>query len=393
MLSNVHLCYNQSGENMKKILITLLVALMLLSGCSNNEATLEQYTKRTLSAGFDTEVLLIGFAESESKFDEYFELTKQEYLRYNAYFDMFKSYEGINNIKTINDNAGIKPVVVDQEIIDLLLFIQEYDEFNDDKFDPTLGAVLDIWHNYREQGMIDNQDNLPGAVPSLETLQEADSLTGFDLLEIDDVNNTVYLTKVGASLDLGGVAKGWVTEKIAHTLEEAGLQHGALNAGGNVRTINSKPDGPWRIGVARPSTLNTSSVDTMTLDGSTSMVTSGDYQRFYVNENGDTYHHLIDPQTLMPSNYFRSITIITADSGVADLFSTILYLTNYEDGLQLLDDFNQKYPETPMGAIWVIDADAQAPSDDFFLIDDREFQLAVSENIQEYSRAISEKNQ
>lgn len=375
---------------MKKILLAIVASLLLLSGCTPKEKELTQYTKRTLTAGFDTELVLIGYAYSEAEFDEYYELMRERYLYYNALFDHFKDYEGVNNIKTINDNAGIQPVVVDPVIIELLQFIFEYDDYNDQKFDMTLGAVLEIWHQYRDVGMMKNQEGEPGVVPELSLLQEAKELTGSDLLVIDEENSTVFLTKEGASLDLGAVAKGWVTEQVALDLEEAGLTHGALNAGGNVRTINNKPDGPWRIGVARPSTLNSSSVDTITLDGSISMVTSGDYQRYYTDADGNMLHHLIDPVTLMPANHFRSVTIVTPDSGVADLFSTIFFLHDYESGLELLDRYNADHPDSPIGVIWVIDGDAQAPSADFKLIEDGEFQIAVSENIQEFSRVFSE---
>lgn len=375
---------------MKKILLAIVVTLLLLSGCTPKEKELTQYTKRTLTAGFDTELVLIGYAYSEAEFDEYYELMRERYLYYNALFDHFKDYEGVNNIKTINDNAGIQPVVVDPVIIELLQFTLEYEDYNDQKFDMALGAVLEIWHQYRDVGMMKNQEGEPGVVPDMSLLQEAKELTGSDLLVIDEENSTVFLTKEGASLDLGAVAKGWVTEQVALDLEEAGLTHGALNAGGNVRTINNKPDGPWRIGVARPSTLNSSSVDTITLDGSISMVTSGDYQRYYTDADGNMLHHLIDPVTLMPANHFRSVTIVTPDSGVADLFSTIFFLHDYESGLELLDRYNADHPDSPIGVIWVIDGDAQAPSADFKLIEDGEFQIAVSENIQEFSRVFSE---
>lgn len=375
---------------MKKILLAFVVSLLLLSGCTTKEQELTQYTKRTLTAGFDTELVLIGYAYSEAEFDEYYELMRERYLYYNALFDHFKDYEGVNNIKTINDNAGIQPVVVDPVIIELLQFTLEYEDYNDQKFDMALGAVLEIWHQYRDVGMMKNQEGEPGVVPDMSLLQEAKELTGSDLLVIDEENSTVFLTKEGASLDLGAVAKGWVTEQVALDLEEAGLTHGALNAGGNVRTINNKPDGPWRIGVARPSTLNSSSVDTITLDGSISMVTSGDYQRYYTDADGNMLHHLIDPVTLMPANHFRSVTIVTPDSGVADLFSTIFFLHDYESGLELLDRYNADHPDSPIGVIWVIDGDAQAPSADFKLIEDGEFQIAVSENIQEFSRVFSE---
>ncbi|NLC41668.1 MAG: FAD:protein FMN transferase, partial [Erysipelothrix sp.] len=216
---------------MKKILLAIVASLLLLSGCTPKEKELTQYTKRTLTAGFDTELVLIGYAYSEAEFDEYYELMRERYLYYNALFDHFKDYEGVNNIKTINDNAGIQPVVVDPVIIELLQFIFEYDDYNDQKFDMTLGAVLEIWHQYRDVGMMKNQEGEPGVVPELSLLQEAKELTGSDLLVIDEENLTVFLTKEGASLDLGAVAKGWVTEQVALDLEEAGLTHGALNAG------------------------------------------------------------------------------------------------------------------------------------------------------------------
>lgn len=375
---------------MKKLTYIFILLSIILSGCTENNSELTQYTRRTLTAGFDTEIVLIGYAYSETEFEGYYEIMRNEFLRYNEIFDNFREYEGINNLKTINDNAGIEPVVVPGELIEIFDDIHEYDSFNNDKFDPTLGAVLEIWHDYREQGMLANQEGNPGKVPPMELLEEANTKTGWELLEIDKEESTIYLNVEGASLDLGGIAKGWAVEQVARTLEEAGMTHGAINAGGNVRTINNKPDGPWRIGVARPSLLNNQSVDTITIDGSWSMVTSGDYQRFYTDEDENVLHHLIDPQTFMPSTYFRSVTVITPDSGVADLFSTILYLNDYQTGLEIIDDFNQTHPEQTLSAVWIIDKDIQAPSDDFFTLSDGEFQIALSENLRELSRAYQE---
>lgn len=382
-------------KNMKKTFYGLIALVLILTGCQT-EPSLTKFDRVTLTAGFDTRIDLIAYTESESEFNEYFNLMHDEFSRYHQIFDKFHEYEDVNSLMTINQNAGIAPVVVDQAMIEVLLLIKDNATFNNNKFDPTIGAVLDVWQKYREQGMLNNQNGKPGVAPSQQELEEASLLTGWEYVEIDASKSTVFITKAGVSIDLGAIAKGWAVEQVAQTLEAAGLTHGAINAGGNIRTINNKPDGPWVVGVSRPSMISSSSVDSLTLDGSLSMVTSGDYQRFYTDEDNNILHHLVDPQTLWPGQNFRSVTIITKDSGVADFFSTVLYLATYEEGLNIINDYNEQHPDQQLGAVWVIDKDEQAPSSDFFIPltsqgTPDEFQIAVSENYHEFSRAFQAK--
>ena len=106
----------------KKIPAFALSTLLMLGGCGQKEAepTLNRYSNMALDAGFDTVMTLTGFTETEEEFTQYFNTMRQEFLRYNALFDVYNNYDGLNNIKTINDNAGIQPVEVGDEIIDLL---------------------------------------------------------------------------------------------------------------------------------------------------------------------------------------------------------------------------------------------------------------------------------
>lgn len=347
---------------MNKKWISLALAGFLLGGCQNKpkEPELTRYSNMALDAGFDTVMTLTGYTETEDRFNQYFAEMKQLFLHYNALFDVYNDYAGLNNIKTINDNAGIAPVSVDPEIIELLSTAKEFYDLSDGEFDVTMGAVLKIWHTYREEGIALNNEGQLGKVPPLEELADAKACTGWDKVEIDENAGTVYLNQSCASLDVGGIAKGFAAGKVQQHLTEAGLVHGTVDAGGNICTINDKPGGQqWRVGIRNPS--GNGSLAVVALPGSAAFVSSGDYERFYGAEDGKLYHHIIDPQTLFPAAYYHQVTIVTENSGYADALSTALFTMSYEDGLALIERVRQTYPDQPIEVMWVMEPD-QVPA-------------------------------
>lgn len=365
---------------MKKLTLGLL-ALLVLVGCNaQKDETMKRFQKTSTTSGFDTTMILIGYAEDEATFNQYFDLMHQSFLSYHELFDKYHTYEGIHNIKSINDNAGVAPLVVDETIIDLLLEAKKYTEISD-YFDISLGAMLRIWHDYREEGIELNSQGLPGNVPSLSLLETAMSLTGWDKIELDETNNTVFLTEKGMELDVGAIAKGYATEKVAQILEEAGMKHGIVSGGGNIRTINTKVnDEPWSIGIQEPSqALDTPSIDAFSIPYSVSVVTSGDYQRNYYGPNDVMYSHLINPRTLMPATHFRSVTLITKDSTMADALSTVLYMMDYDEGLAFINDFNALHPDDTIGAVWIVDDNSE-------WYQSEHFDYMMSDNLLEFSR-------
>lgn len=372
---------------MKKIIFILLTCLFLAS-CSQPKYEIRKNT--TTQAGFDTLITFMADTTSQTEFDRYFELLKSEYTRLHKLFDIYNSYPEINNLKTINDNAGIKPVQVDQAIIDMLLLTKNNYELTHRKFDATMGAVLKIWHQYREEGMNQNSLNLPGQLPAIELLQEAKKHSGWNLVEIDEQNKTVYITDPQASLDIGGIAKGFATELVAQALEAAGCQFAAISAGGNVRTINHKHDQtPWIIGIQKPSLTSFDSVDAFKLEHTGSMVTSGDYQRFYQDETNKRYHHLIDPDTLFPSFHYRSVTVFVKDSGLADYLSTVLFLIDFNQATQFIETWNQTHSlDEKIGAYWIVDESNELfKHPDFKPILDGEFKAYMTPDVQSISKS------
>lgn len=285
---------------------------------------------------FDTASKIVGYTTDKGKFENQTNFIYDELKVYNDLFDIYNGYEGINNLKTVNDNAGIKPVKVDKKLIALLLFSKEIYQLTDGKVNIAFGSVLKVWHTYREAGIALPQE---AALPPMEVLLEANKHTDINKMIIDEQASTVYLADKDMSLDVGAVAKGYATEQVALDVEKKeGITSMLLSIGGNVRSIGEKgnQEGPWKVGVQNPDKEDgTSLLHTVALVES-SLVTSGDYQRYYF-VNGKRYHHIIDPETLMPANHYRAVSILTKDSGIADGLSTAAFIMPLEEAKALIE--------------------------------------------------------
>ncbi len=303
----------------------------------------ERYEAEFLNL-FDTYTKIIGYETSEEVFTEYANEFHDELEVYHQNYDIYNNYEGINNIKTINDNAGKKPVKVDQRIIDLLKFAKEEYKMTDGETNVAMGSVLAIWHDYREEGTYDPER---AKLPADEELNDAAEHVDIDDVIIDEEASTVYLKDQEMSLDVGAVAKGYAVEQVCDFIEKKGFDSALVSVGGNVKTIGLKNgDELWSVGVEDPDkTEDNKELVIVNLDEK-SMVTSGNYERYYIVD-GKRYNHLIDKDTLYPSEYFASVTILCEDSGVADSLSTAVYNMPYEDGKKLIESV------TDAEAMWV----------------------------------------
>ncbi|MBQ3273546.1 MAG: FAD:protein FMN transferase [Solobacterium sp.] len=338
----------------------LILALSLLAGCApgpspGNDKLPGRYSAVTTEAGFDTVVTMQEWVSSEEEFTRHFSLVQEKLRHYNDLFDIYNNYEGLNNLRTINENAGIAPVETSPEVIEMLLQAREFHELSDGRFDVTMGALLQVWHNYRDRGIELNLGGTKAPVPDISELQAAAAHSGWDSVIIDEENSTVFITDPEMSLDVGGIAKGFAVERAAQMLAELQPASAVINAGGNNRTLASKPDGsPWVVRIQNPD--GGERMLLVELPGAFSFVTSGDYERYYIGEDGKRYHHIIDPETLYPADRYRSVTVITEDSGAADCLSTALFVMSLPDGRQLLERYCQAHPGTFCEAVWIMDA-------------------------------------
>ena len=329
---------------MKRGIASLLLLCLLLSGCAGvGEPEVKQYNATFLTL-FDTVTTIVGRAESEADFTADAQKIHDELYVYHQLFDIYNDYEGVSNLKTVNDNAGISPVVVDRAIIDLLLDCKDYYDLTGGLVNVAMGSVLRLWHEARNDGL---DDMANACLPDSEKLAQAAEHSDISCVVIDEESSTVFITDPDARLDVGAVAKGWSAQRVAENAPGGLL----ISVGGNVIATGPKDANgtPWRVGVQNPDGGD-NYLHTLNITGG-SVVTSGDYQRCYMVD-GKIYHHIIDPETLYPSEYWRSVTIVCGDSGLADALSTALFLLPYEEGLALAKDCGAE-------ALWVNEAGEQ----------------------------------
>lgn len=300
----------------------------LLTACNKGP---QKYSANSFDY-FDTVTTVTGYADSQEDFDRVADSVMEELGEYHRLYNVYLRYDGVNNLCTVNDlTDGVHPTVtVDRRIIDLLLYAKEVYRQTDGMTNVAMGSVLKLWHDHRTVGT----DNPAAAtLPPMEELKEAAKHTDINDVVIDEEQSTVHLADPLMRLDVGAVAKGYAVECIARRLEQEGVAGYVLNVGGNVRAVGAKPDGTgWTVGVENPDGedyLAYLQLDTQAL------VTSGSYQRYYLVD-GVPYHHIIHPDTLMPSAGLRSVSVVCPDAGLGDALSTALFCLSVEEGMALI---------------------------------------------------------
>lgn len=313
----------------------LLIFIGIIAYRHASGKDLEQYEASFFDV-FDTQTQIIGYAASKEEFSDEIAKIKEKLVYYNKLYDIYHEYDGMNNLKTINDQAGIAPVKVDREIIELLKLAVAMDGKTDGKMNVAMGSVLSIWHDYREAGTADPDE---AALPEMTELQTAAEHTDINGIVIDEEASTVYLTDADMSLDVGSIGKGYAVQRVAeYAKDELSVQYMLFSVGGNICAIGGHPDGtPWNVGIQNPDTEAEQAYVQKVQAKDVSVVTSGNYQRYYVVD-GKRYCHIINPDTLMPAEDFSSVTIITANSGVADAYSTAVFNMPLEEGMKFINE-------------------------------------------------------
>ena len=326
---------------MKKLAAALLLVVLTIALALPGHAEMSRFSAVFMDT-FDTVIQIIGFAENQETFDKWENEVHSQYIYMHKLFDTYNSYEdeGIVNIHSLNARAAQEPVAVDPILFNLLKLCKANYELCQGQTNIAMGAVLSIWHEYREAGL---NDPMHAELPPMDALQAAAEHIDINDLVLDEENMTVYFADPMLKLDVGAAAKGYATELVSQVLLASEMNSFIISAGGNVRLGNPPLDGRkgWGVGIQDPdgAILGLGDIVETLYIANMSVVTSGDYQRYYTVD-GQNYHHLIDPDTLMPAPEFRSVSIITEDSGLADMISTAAYLMPYEQSRALVDSLD-----------------------------------------------------
>jgi thiamine biosynthesis lipoprotein len=231
-----------------------------------------------------------------------------------------------SDISRINRSAGIQCENVSFDTCEVLSQAVEFSRKCQGCFDVTIGPLVSLWAGYRNASIAPDDASIRRVLP----------LVNYHELIVDPWKMTAGLRKVGQSIDLGGIGKGFAGDRILEVYQDYGITSAYSNLGGNVVTLGTKPDGsPWHVGIQHPR-QEKRLIGSVSVIGQ-SVVTSGDYQRYFTDRQGKRHHHILNPYTGYPAGSgLISVSIVTENSLAADALSTILFVSGIEEGHEIL---------------------------------------------------------
>lgn len=232
-----------------------------------------------------------------------------------------------SEVSKLNKAAGKHEVKLSNEVLFVLNRAKYYSKLCDGSFDITIAPVARLW------GIFTGNEKLP----SKEEINEALKLTGYKHLSINNDLGTSKLEKLGQCVDLGAIAKGYAADRAIDIYKQHGIESAFVNLGGNVMLLGNKPDGsPWRVGIQNPLLERGKCLGAVNATNKT-VVTSGDYIRYFEKDN-KKYHHILDPRTGYPADSsLISTTIVSEKSIDADALSTAIFILGLKEGIKLID--------------------------------------------------------
>lgn len=295
-------------------LFLVVLAIIGLRQCSFDKPEVV----RTSRIIMDTVVQITAFGKDYSKTNSAVNAAFAEMKRIEKLTSFY--LEG-SDVRRLANSAGAE---VSPEVSRIVALGLEVGQASGGAFDMTLGNLKALW------GIETDEPK----VPVHEKIQEALKGTGPEALKI--VSGRVEKKEIGTTVDLGGIAKGFAIDRAIGILEQNGIRHAAVNAGGDIRLLGDRQGKLWRIAIQDPRRHNRFVAKLFLKD--ISVVTSGDYERFF-EKDGIRYHHLFDPRTGYPSRESRSVTVLAKNAALADALATAAFVLGPEEGITLFEKF------------------------------------------------------
>ncbi|TVP91341.1 FAD:protein FMN transferase [Alkalibacterium sp.] len=312
-------------SNKKKVLSLMIPVLSLtLFACNDDDSRglAEQPYERTEFLLGTVANMRVFNQDGEDAMDKAFDRVKE-------LDEWFSMQNPDSEISEVNRQAGIEPVEVSEEVFYVMERALHFAEESGGSFDPTIGAVTSLWGIGQEYAAVPDQDELDAAV----------AVVDYQLVELDEDNQTIYLQEEGMVLDLGAIAKGYITDEAARVLVEEGVNTAIVDLGGDIVVVGNSTrgeDDPWNVGIQNPYG-DRGDIIGMVPVSDRAIVTSGIYERL-VRDGDDEYHHLMNPDTGYPfENNISGISIIADNAMDADAIANIAFSLGVEEGLDYIN--------------------------------------------------------
>lgn len=238
---------------------------------------------------------------------------------------LISSWDPNSQTSNINRNAGVKPIKVDQELFELIKRSLKVSKLTEGAFDISYAAADRIW----------KFDGSMTKLPTNSDIQASVSNIDYEMVTLDNQESTVFLKKEGMKIGFGGIGKGYAANKAMQLMKNMGIEGGVVNASGDLISWGKQENGgDWRIGISDPTAPK--KVMAWLVVGETAVITSGDYEKFFMND-GKRFAHIIDPRTGYPTTGIKSVTIVCPDAELADALATSVFVLGEEEGLSLIN--------------------------------------------------------
>jgi thiamine biosynthesis lipoprotein len=304
----------------------LLAGALLLSGGCPRDDEPEPVVERRVLMG--TEVTVTAWDPARTR-EEAAAAVDQAFGKMASLESVLSRHGEDTELSRMNRAAGKGPFKVSEDLWNVIDLAAKAWSASGGAFDPTVGPLVLLWVQAGKENRL----------PTEAAIEQARARTGFRKIAVDPAERTAALPE-GFSLDLGGIAKGYIVDQAAKVLRAAGVANGVVEAGGDLFAFGTRPDGgPWRIGIQDPAAgegVGSALVDVLAVTGR-GVTTSGHYRRFTTIE-GKRYSHILDPRTGRPvEQTVLSVTVVAPDAATADGLSTAVAVLGVEKGLALVE--------------------------------------------------------
>lgn len=332
---------------MRKILL-IIPLLLLISGCSKTK--MEKY--EIVADALDSQIKITIYSDSitDERADEILEGAIDLCREYE---DLFSRTLETTPVYQLNEDKVLDTSTIDRgdEIIDLINKSFEFSRLSDGLFDITIAPIVDLWGSFG--------DHVNGVhhIPTQDELDEAIKSVDYHNVAID---GSVITLKNNAKIDLGGIAKGYIADRIKDYLLANGIDSALIYLGGNILTVGEKEGGkPFRLGIVKPFSDLESYIGTIEVKDK-SVVTSGTYERYF-EQDGVRYHHILNPKTGMPENNgLSAVTVISDKSVDGDGLTTTFFLMGLEKSLEIANNMDG------VDALFILDNGDIVTTDGFY---------------------------
>jgi thiamine biosynthesis lipoprotein len=299
---------------LKPLLFNLILLLTTLSYSQQTH----KKTLKLMGSRFDITVVTNDTLSAKN----YIKLAIDEISRIEK---LISSWDKNSQTSKINNNAGIKPVKVAEELFKLIERSLAISKLTDGAFDISYASMDNIW----------KFDGSMKTMPSEKSIKKSVLKVGFQNIVLDKENQTVYLKLKGMKIGFGAIGKGYAADKTKILLISKGVKAGIINASGDMNTWGKQPNNDhWTVGITNP--LNKDNAFALLPISNGAVVTSGDYEKF-VTFNGKRYTHIIDPRTGYPATEIISVSVFAPKAELADALATSIFVMGTEIGLNRIN--------------------------------------------------------